>query len=80
MTSIFNKLNDIKGKLASLEENITTEIKKEEEINFYKQRIDKKIPFIIKQQKSKIKLNVGNEFTYVTSIESILSFNSQTYR
>ncbi len=74
MTDIFNKLNDIKSKLASLEVNITHEIKKEQIENVYKSRMETKLPQIIKYQKSKVKFNVGNEVTIICSLDTLLSF------
>lgn len=74
MTDIFNKLNDIKSKLASLEVNISHEIKKEENENVYKTRMDSKLPKIIKYQNSKVKFNVGNEVILMCSLDTLIAF------
>lgn len=74
MTDIFNKLNDIKSKLAELDKNIVVEIKKEKEENLYKNRMDSKLPKVIESQLSKIYLNIGNEIFLTCSLSSFINF------
>ena len=74
MTNIFNKLNDLKGKLANLELDFESEIKKEETLEDMKGRLEKKLPLVIKMQNSKIKLDIGNELELITTEQTILNF------
>ena len=74
MSDIFNKLNNLKVRLADLEINFTEEIKKEEEIGLYKSRMDKKLPAIREYQTAKVKFNLGNEIILTSSLKTILSF------
>lgn len=74
MSHIFNKLNSIKDKLANLEMNFETEVKKEEQVNHYKNRIDKKLPYIVKNQTSKIKFDIGGEAFIVAALSTIMDF------
>lgn len=74
MSNIFNKLNDLKGKLANLELDFESEIKKEEKVEDMKGRLEKKLPLVIKMQNSKLKLDIGNEIEIITTEQTILNF------
>lgn len=74
MSNIFDKLNSIKGKLADLEINFEAEVKKEEKSVDYKQRIEQKLPKLIKNQFKKVLFDIGGEVTIITSSETIYDF------
>lgn len=74
MSDIFNRLNSLKNKLNDLELTVTTEVKKEEIQGVYRDRIDKKLPYIREMQNSKLKINVGDETTITTSHFAINNF------
>lgn len=74
MSDIFNKLNSLKEKLAELEQSKVPEVVIEETKNTYKSRIDSKLPAIIALQSSKIKLDIGNECTLMTTLSTITNF------
>jgi hypothetical protein len=74
MSDIFNKLSNLKGKLADLELNFDQEIKKEEGIEEYKKRMALKMPLIKEMQVSRLKFNVGNEQTIQCAQSTIKNF------
>jgi hypothetical protein len=74
MSNIFDKLNSIKGKLANLEVSFEAEVKKEEKSVDYKQRLEQKLPKLIKNQYKKVLFDIGNEVTIITSSETIYDF------
>lgn len=76
MTDIFNKLNLLKNKLNDLEQSVSEEVKREESKVIYKERINKKLPFVKEYQNSssRVKINVGNELILQTSTNSINTF------
>lgn len=74
MSDIFNKLNGLKGKLAELEKNVVVESNVEVVTNTFKSRIESKIPLLISSQKSKVRLDIGNECILITTLSTIKDF------
>ena len=74
MSDIYNKLNSLKSKLNNLEQTVSEEVKKEQSNIIYKDRLNQKLPIIKENQLNKIKFNVGNEVTLMTSNYSIKNF------
>lgn len=74
MSDIFNKLNQLKGKLTELEVNIADEVRKEQTMGSYKERLDKKLPLLREMQRERVNINVGNELLVTTSKSTINNF------
>lgn len=58
MSDIFNKLNQLKGKLTELEVNIADEVRKEQTMGSYKERLDKKLPLLREMQRRELILTL----------------------
>lgn len=74
MSDIFNKLNQLKGKLTELEVNIADEVRKEQTMGSYKERLEKKLPLLREMQRERVSINVGNEVQLITSKSTINNF------